>query len=277
MPADGTRKPPGRTALAVAERIEGLILEGSLRPGERLRPEREAAERLGVSRPTLREGIGLLEDRGLLLGEPGGATRVAPLGAAITDPLAALLASRRAETADDYLEFRGLVEGAAAALAAERATEVDLRAIAGCMSRIDEAHGGRDPIPEAEADADLHVAIYEATHNAVLLHVMRALSGMLRAGVFHGREKLYGRPEVRGLLRDQHRAIAEAVAARDAAAARAAAERHVAFTRGALREIGAAEARLEVSLRRMGAGGIGAAPEPAGPPRPPGAAGGDGG
>lgn len=251
-------KPAGRAAATVARHVEGLILEGSLRPGDRLLPEREAAERLGVSRPTLREGIQLLEEKGLLVGEPGGATHVAALGASITDPLVALLASR-AETTYDYLEFREFIEGEAAALAAERATEVDLEAIAACMRRIDEAHGGRDPIPEAEADADLHIAIYEATHNAVLLHVMRALSRMLRSGVFYSREKLYARPEVRDLLRDQHRAIHDAIAARDPEAARAAAERHIGFTHGALKEIREAEARLEVSLRRMGAGRIGAA------------------
>ena len=47
--------------------------------------------------------------------------------------------------------------------------------------------------------------------NVVLLQVMRALSGMLRTGVFHNRAKLYARPEVREVLLEQHRAIFEAV------------------------------------------------------------------
>ena len=256
MPNETTRS--GRAAESVARRIEGLILEGSLRPGERLLPEREMAERLGVSRPTLREGVRALEERGLLLGEAGGATHVAPIGTSITDPLLPLLASRL-ETTDDYLEFRELSEGPAAALAARRATPVDLAELERCMARIDRAHGLQDPTEEAEADADLHVAIYEATHNVVLLHVMRALSGMLRAGVFYNREKLYARAELRELLRGQHRAIHDAIAARDPDAARAAAAGHIGFTHAALREIREAEARLEVSLRRMGAGRIGAA------------------
>ncbi|MCK8785863.1 FCD domain-containing protein [Roseomonas sp. NAR14] len=248
---------PGRTAATVARHIEDLIREGSLRPGEKLLPEREVAERLAVSRPTLREGIGLLESKGLLIGEPGGATRVAPLGAAMTDPLVTLLAER-VETTYDYLEFREIIEGSAARLAAERATEVDLDTLRRCLDRMTEAHGKADPTDEAAADVELHVAIYEATHNVVLLHIMRALAQMLRANVFYSREKLYSRPEVRDLLFAQHRAIHDAILARDAAGAQHAAERHIGFTHAALKQIRDAEARLETSLRRIGSGRIGA-------------------
>lgn len=56
----------------VARHIEGLILEGTLRPGEPLLAERELAQRLGVSRPTLRDGLKLLEERGLLVAQGRG-------------------------------------------------------------------------------------------------------------------------------------------------------------------------------------------------------------
>jgi GntR family transcriptional repressor for pyruvate dehydrogenase complex len=253
VPTDSRK--PQRTAEAVADHIEGLILEGSLRPGEVLLAERKLAERLKVSRPVLREGVQLLESRGLLVGEPGAQTTVAPIGTSITDPLATLLASSRPATTFDYLTFREICEGPAAELAATRGTTVDHELISACMRRIDEAHHKQDPADEAEADADFHIAIYEATHNVVLLHVMRALSSMLRSGVFYSRNKLYERPEVRGMFRDQHRAIHDAIIARDPDAAGAAA-RHVKFTHSALREIVEAEERLGVSLRRIGHGGM---------------------
>src|SRR5579871_1661955 len=205
---------PHRTADAVAGYIEGLILEGSLRPEEILLAERELAERLQVSRPVLREGLQQLEDRGILL-KAGSGTQVAKLGTSITDPLIALLASSRIETTFDYLTFREICEGSAAQLAAARGTEVDHATIGSCMKRIEEAHKKQDPGDEAEADADFHIAVYEASHNTVLLHVMRALSSMLRSGVFYSREKLYNRHEVRGLFRTQHLAIHDAIIARD--------------------------------------------------------------
>ena len=90
----------------------------------------------------------------------------------------------------------------------------------------------------------------------VLLQIMRALSGMLRTGVFFSREKFYARPEVREVLLGQHRAIFEAIVARDPVAAGQAAEAHMTYTQRVLREINAAEARLEISLRRIEGGSI---------------------
>lgn len=240
---------------STARHIEDLILEGSLRPGEPLLPEREMALRLNVSRPTLRQGMKILENKGLLLAEPGGSRVVAPLATSITDPLIELL-STRSEVFDDYLELRRTLEGMAATLAATRANDVDRATLRRCMERIDAAHQKVDPHDEADGDVDLHIAIYEASHNIVLLQVMRALSEMLRRGVFHNREKLYARSEVREILLGQHRSIFEAVMARDPEAAGRAAEDHMTYTRRVLHEIAAADARLEISLRRIDGGNL---------------------
>ena len=248
----------GSAAEATARRIEELILEGSLRPGEALLPERELAGRLGVSRPTLRQGVKLLEERGLLQSDAGGATLVGELGTSITDPLVALLAERPVEIIDDYLEFRATVERMASSLAAERANEVDRALLTACMERIDRAHIPADARDEAEADVDLHVAVYESSHNIVLLHIMRTLAGMLRTGVFYNREKLYSRPEIRDVFLDQHRAIYETIMDRDPVAAGEAAAQHMLYTRNAIREIHAAEARHEISLRRIEGGNLSA-------------------
>jgi GntR family transcriptional regulator, transcriptional repressor for pyruvate dehydrogenase complex len=255
VPKDGIRS--GSAAEATAARIEDLILEGSLRPGESLLPEREMAVRLSVSRPTLRQGIKILEDKGLLVADSSGGRMVAALATSVTDPLIELMATR-GEVVDDYLELRATLERMAASLAATRANEVDRETLSRAMARIDAAHDRADPHDEADADVDLHLAIYEASHNLVLLQVMRALSGLLRRGVFHNRERLYARSEVRPVLLEQHRAIFEAVMARDAAAAGRAAEEHIAYTRRVMDEIAAADARLEISLRRIDGGNISA-------------------
>jgi GntR family transcriptional repressor for pyruvate dehydrogenase complex len=248
---------PERAAEAVFRHFETLILEGSLRPGEALLPERELAERLKVSRPTLREGLKLLEEHGLLEAEKGKAMRVAQLGReAITDPLMKLLIERP-EVADDYLEFRDIVETEAAMLAAQRANHVDRQRIEACLARIDAAHASGNPADEAEADAALHLTIYEASHNIVLLQIMRALSGSLRSDVTKNRARMFTIPAIRDLLRDQHLAIGRAILASDPEAARQAAHQHLGYIRGAVREINAAEAKLDLSLRRLNSGGLG--------------------
>jgi GntR family transcriptional repressor for pyruvate dehydrogenase complex len=251
--ATGSRPAKG-TARSVARRIEDLILEGSLRPNDQLLPERELAERLSVSRPTVRDGLSILEQKGLLVSQPGAETVVAKIGVSISDPLTTLL-STKLETAFDYLKFREVNESAAAAWAAEKGTVVDLQNISAKMARIEKEHAQQDPADEADADVEFHLAIYEATHNLVLLHVMRALTGMLHSGVFYSRTKLYERAEVRGLLRDQHKSIHDAILRRDPVAASKAAAEHIGYVDTSLREIVESEKRLSVSLRRLGDGG----------------------
>lgn len=253
MPPEGTtsdRIKPAKLSDAIAEHLERLILEGVLRPGEKLLPERELALKLDVSRPSLRDALAKLESRGLLVTGRSG-TQVAQFLSPMTDPLVLLLQSNP-ETAFDYLEFRTTIEGTAAALAAERATGLDRQAIQDAVDRMTAGHGQDDPTIEADADADLHQAIYEAAHNVVMLHIMRAFSAMLRNDVFYNRSRLYTRPGVREMLLSQHLAIAEAVLDGRPADARQAAEEHVTFTLRTLQEIRGDDQRLAVSLRRIG-------------------------
>ena len=259
MPSEPIK--PAKLADTVAEHLERLILEGTLRRGERLLPERELAGKLGISRPSLRDALARLIERGLIRTDAQGAAYVSEtIGGAFRDPLTELLRNHP-EATFDYLEFRRIVAGAAAYYAAKRASNLDRQAIAACLRRMEEAHDKEDPMEEAEADADFHLATYEATHNVVMLHVMHCLSDLLRTDVFYNRRKLYDYKGVRHLLLNQHRAICEAIVTGDAERAREAATQHIGYTYGALEEIGKSEARLEVSLRRMGRSDLVAGPK----------------
>lgn len=166
-----------------------------------------------------------------------------------TDPLARLLQAHP-QTAFDYLEFRRVMAGNAAALAAERAEKEDLTRLRQCLEAMEHAHALDDPSQEAAADADFHLAIYQAAHNAVMSQVMRRIFEMLRGGVFYDRADLYRRRGVReGFLR-QHQAIWKAVADGNPEVARHAAEAHIDSIEEALREAQHADARREVALRR---------------------------
>jgi len=234
---------------AISERLESLILSGALRPGEKLASERDLAEKLNVSRPTLRDAIALLADKGLLKTTRNG-TVVTEFLTPLISPLASLLAGK-ADVSDDYFEFRRSVEPEASALAAKRATDLDRQVITRCIEHMRQAHTNGNHIEEAEADVDFHMAIYEASHNVVMLHIMRAMSELMRHDVFYNRDQLYARTGVRKLLLAQHVAIADAVLAADPESAHNAAVDHIRFTYDTIFEIRRANERMEASLDRV--------------------------
>lgn len=241
-----------RIATAVTGQIEELILQGVLRPGDRLPAERELAEKLDVSRPTLREALDDLSRRGLVATRPGGGHFVADiLGSAFSPPLIELFASH--DTAlFDYLAFRRDLEGLAAAYAAERGTEADRAVIDSIFQRMEAANGKRSPDEEAAIDAEFHMAIVEAAHNVVMIHMMRSLYDLLVRGVWYNRRAVYAGPGYRAKLLEQHRAIRDGICGRDPDAARRAIEGHMDFVADALREENRARTREEVAeLRRV--------------------------
>lgn len=245
---DAVRNP--KLSEVIAGHIEQMILEGALRPGEKLAPERELAEKLEVSRPPLREAIEMLSAKGLLKTNHSG-TFVTQFMAQLTNPLASLFQSNE-QVILDYFEFRRLLEGPTAGLAAARGTDLDRKAILDCLEHLRAAHDLDDPTPEAERDADLHMLIYEASHNLVVLHIMRAFSDLLRADVFYSRYKLYVAPGARDILLAQHLAIGEAVVAGDIEGAERSATEHIRFTEETLKRLREEELRVGRALRRLG-------------------------
>ncbi len=227
---------PEKLSQTVVRQIELLILRGVLRQGERLPAERELAEKLGVSRPSLREAIAELTDQGLLTTRAGAGVFVADvLGSAFSEGLVRLFA-RHDEAVFDYIDFRTDLEALAAERAAREASDTDLKVIGVVFDKMVAAHDTRDRTLEARLDADFHMAIIEASHNVVMLHMMRSMFQLLREGVFYNRQIIFRQKNTRATLLDQHRAIRDAITARDPQAARQAVETHLGFVRQALEQ-----------------------------------------
>ena len=218
----------------VVRQVELLILRGILRPGERLPAERELSERLGVSRPSLRDALAELQDRGLLVSRPGAGVFVADvLGSAFSPALVDLFATHD-DAVFDYIAFRRDLEALAAERAARLGTESDLKVIATIFAKMEAAHQKRDPTDEAQLDAEFHMAIIEASHNIVMLHMMRSMFDLLRQGVFYNRQMMFKNRMTRENLLDQHRAIHTAIQNRDEPAARAAVSVHLDYVEQSL-------------------------------------------
>ena len=218
----------------VIRQIEGLILRGILRPGERLPSERELSETMDVSRPSLREALADLQDRGLLVSRAGAGVFVADvLGSAFAPALVALFADHD-EALFDYISFRRDMEGLAAERAARLGSDTDLKVIDTIFKKMETAHQKRNPAEEADLDASFHLSIIEASHNIIMLHMMRSMYDLLREGVFYNRNVMFKQRTTRDALLDQHRRINLGLQARDPAAARAAVEAHLDYVEAAL-------------------------------------------
>ena len=83
-------------------------------------------------------------------------------------------------------------------------------------------------------DADFHMAIIEASHNVIMLHMMRSMFQLLREGVFYNRQIMFAQKTTRAALLDQHRAINDAIQARDPDATRTAVQAHLDYVKSAL-------------------------------------------
>ena len=240
-----------KLSYGVIRQIEGLILRGILRPGERLPAERELSERMNVSRPSLREALADLQDRGLLSSKAGAGVYVADvLGSAFSPALTKLFSTHEAAVFD-YLSFRRDMEGLAAERAARLGSDTDLKVIDTIFRKMETAHRKRNPTDEGGLDADFHMSIIEASHNIIMLHMMRSMYDLLRKGVFYNRSVMFKQQLTRAALLEQHEAINTALQNRDPAGARAAVEAHLDFVTAALTEQQKAEQNETFAKKRF--------------------------
>ena len=240
----------------IVEQLEGMILEGTLKSGERLPAERALAEQFGVSRPSLREAIQKLAAKGLLVSRQGGGNYVVEtLGSTFSDPLLHLL-ENNPEAQRDLLEFRQTLEASCAYYAALRATEVDRERLTAAFDALQDCYTRDDEvsrIEEGAADARFHLAIAEASHNAVLLHTIRGLFDLLKRNVVTNIGGMYQqRSETRDMLINQHRDLYLAIIEGRAEQAREVSTRHQLYVQEVLEEVRQEVQRMARAERRKG-------------------------
>ncbi len=205
----------------VAEQIQRLILEGRLRPGDKLPPERELVEMFEVSRSSVRDAIRTLELIGLVEARQGEGTVVRELSVdSLVNPLAAMLLRKR-ELVGELLEVRKMIEPTLAARAARHASPEEFAYLEDILRRQEEkVRRGELAIEE---DSEFHYAIATAARNSVVLKVLDVLMDLLR-------ECRQRSLQVEGRLErslEGHRRILAAIQGRDASAAEAAMRQHV--------------------------------------------------
>lgn len=216
-----------KLADVIESQLESMILEGSLELGEKLLPERELAKQFDVSRPSLREAIQRLESKGLLTRRQGGGTYVKEeLRAQLTDPLFELFNSHP-ESKYDLLEFRYAIEGFSAYYAALRGTSEDLKLIQTSFSAIESAHKAGNVELEIASVAKFYLAVIEASHNVVFLHLARGIKPLLRKNISDNVKQLYLYPEVAKKIHHHRQLLLDAILSKQPMKAKEASDQHL--------------------------------------------------
>ena len=219
----------------VSRQIEDMIADGILQEGVQLPSERVLAERLEVSRPTLREAKQILTSKGLLKSQQGGGTYVtSALNSSISDPLMNLL-KERPEFKFDILELIHTLDSEAAFLAASRATDLEKDKIKEKYDIMVELHLKReDHVASALADINFHLSITEASHNIALLHITRSIYDVLLTSIENNLKYLYTIKGIEKSLTSQHKLILDSINIGDSEAAKSAAKTHMTFVNKSL-------------------------------------------
>ncbi len=207
-----------RVYAEIVDQIQGLINEGTLKPGDKLISERELAEKLEVSRASIREAYSALESMGILESRAGGGTFIRAVSSEdIIKPLALLLMMDK-ESNFDIMEVRKILEAESAYIAAERAGEENI------LKMKEHLEGMEEDIREGKigevSDVNFHFAIAESTQNTIFVRLMSTISDLVMHSMKKSRETMYFKPGNDDKLFKQHKAIFEAIAARDSKLAR---------------------------------------------------------
>jgi GntR family transcriptional regulator, transcriptional repressor for pyruvate dehydrogenase complex len=219
------RFPPGATLVARTLRptrvFEGIVeyfrdqmAQGLLRPGDRLLPERELSERLGVSRHSLREALRAMEMLGVVDVRTGqGAFVRAPDFHAIALFLGIAL-SLQPSVFDRVTEARIAIECEAIRLACERADTNDLALIKEALCQIPRQLADADR--GGDTDFQFHTMIVRAAHSPVILFVYEALEALLKRSHHERRAAVFHLPGFMATMGQAHQRLYEAIVARDA-------------------------------------------------------------
>ena len=218
-----------KSYVEVVEQLQELIEQGTLAPGQRLPPERDLAQRMGISRATLREALAALEILGYLKVVNGRGIFVAKWQ---SRPRSAGVSTARwvpddADSPFHVLEVRRMLEPPAAALAAERIGPEELAQLQRLQERMQREVRATGRLP-SDADYEFHLVISRASGNPLHFSLMRLVIERMEHPLWTRlKGATYERPGRGDLYVSQHRAVVEAISARDPEAARAAMALHL--------------------------------------------------
>jgi GntR family transcriptional repressor for pyruvate dehydrogenase complex len=215
--------PVNRTTLTgdIYRKMVTHLIRGDWTPGERIPPERELCQQLGVGRASLREALKALEIMGMIETRLGDGTYVCQRSEFLSRPLLWAITSSSDTEIQELVEARKLIEIELAGLAAERATPSDLKEIGVHLDQMESSIGDVDQFQRS--DIAFHLAIAQASHNRILMNALLLIRNLLQNWIGSALR-------IEGVAQkalNQHQRIFMGIAKKNASAARAEMQTHL--------------------------------------------------
>jgi GntR family transcriptional repressor for pyruvate dehydrogenase complex len=216
----------------VYDQLLSLISNGKLKPGERLPPERVLARDLKVSRQSIREALKRAESKGLVKVRQGEGTFILSAASHLIESPFLTLMTEEVEKIYEFIEIRKLIEVWCAKKAAEFITAKELKKMEKALSEMEKLIDSREIL--GKPDIDFHIAIAEASHNTLMVHMMTTIKQIFLS--MFKISNFIRRPGKNKILIKQHQEIYEAIKNRNPELAGKKMERHLLFVETEWRE-----------------------------------------
>ena len=212
-----------RTTLAASafEQLISYVVNGDWKAGDRIPPERELCQQLGIARTSLREALKAMELVGMLDSRVGDGTFVCPRSEFLARPLLWAFTGTDEAELRDVMEARVLLERDIAGLAAERGSDDEITKIGDAVKALEDSVASGTSM--VDADMKFHFAVAQAAHNGVLQNAVQLLRNLMRQWIYLKLQI----PNVPVRVLNQHIEIYDAIRRRDADAARTAMRKHL--------------------------------------------------
>jgi GntR family transcriptional repressor for pyruvate dehydrogenase complex len=216
----------------VYDQLLSLISNGKLKPGERLPPERVLARDLKVSRQSIREALKRAESKGLVKVRQGEGTFILSAASHLIESPFLTLMTEEVEKIYEFIEIRKLIEVWCAKKAAEFITAKELKKMEKALSEMEKLIDSGEIL--GKPDIDFHIAIAEASHNTLMVHMMTTIKQIFLS--MFKISNFIRRPGKNKILIKQHQEIYEAIKNRNPELAGKKMERHLLFVETEWRE-----------------------------------------
>lgn len=218
----------------VIDQIKEMIVNGTLKKGDKLPSERELSSTLNISRSSIREALRSLEIIGLIQSKQGEGNFISNnFDNMLLEPLSMIFMLNNCDSLE-ILELREVIEVETAVLAADKVSEQDIEELYEIVNTIKTSINEDERI---KYDKKLHYKIAKISNNFLIINILNTLSSLMDMFIKNAREKILNNVENKDIINEQHREIIFALENKDKEGARNAMKDHMQLIKENLRKL----------------------------------------